>query len=53
MKKRKNRNYEIILKLLTKQIHIVWNMKKKQNNDIIEHERRRSIRSHVTRTIAV
>ncbi len=26
--KRKNRNYEIILKLLTKQIHTIWNMNK-------------------------
>jgi hypothetical protein len=28
MKKRKNRNCKIILKLFTKQIHIVWNMSK-------------------------
>jgi hypothetical protein len=28
MKKRKNRNCETILKLLTRQIHIVWNMNK-------------------------
>jgi hypothetical protein len=28
MKKRKNRNCETVLKLLTKQIHIVWNMSK-------------------------
>jgi hypothetical protein len=28
MKKRKNRNCETILKLLTKQIYIVWNMSK-------------------------
>jgi hypothetical protein len=49
---RKNRSCETILKLLTKQIHTIWNMNKDKITTLLTlHERNRSIWSRFARKI--